>query len=173
MVAPEEQELQASIEVLRHNDPAIHAKAISILQEAMGAPKKGRTRRSKAEMVEARKRVYDLLCEKALVTFNELKSEGLVPTNSRNAADACDKLIASAARVHGFDYEKVERVGYKIAGEAIPEVYQRLMGLKRVSLLDHFKPRSKELTAAAEFFNRSSKYREDHHHTYVYNRIEE
>lgn len=172
MVAPTEQELQPSIEALRQIDPAIHAKAISILQEAMGAPKKGRARRSKAEMANARKRVYDLLREKALVTFGELKDAGLVHKDSRNVADSCDKLVAGAAKAHGFDYEKVERVGYKIAGEAIPKEYQGLITRKRVDLVQIYKD-TKKRDAAAEFLSNQSNFREDHHHTYVYYRIEE
>jgi len=99
MVAPTEQELRDAIEALRQIDPANYANAIAFLEEARGVPKKGRSRRSQAEMAKARKRVYDLLLEHGLVTFAMFKSENLIPADSRNASLARDKLIQSAARL--------------------------------------------------------------------------
>lgn len=172
MVAPTEQELQDAIEALRQIDPAIHANAIAFLQEATGTPNRGRSRRSRAEMAQARKRVYDLLLKNGLVTFAMLKSENLVPDNSRNVSDACDKLMTSAAASHNFEYEKVERRGYKLVGKTIPEEYQKLLKMKTVDLARLYKDKSARETAY-KFFKSRSSHEESHHTAYVFHKTEE
>ena len=172
MVAPTEQELRDAIEALRQIDPANHANAIAFLEEATGVPKKGRSRRSQAEMAKARKRVYDLLLEHGLVTFAMFKSENLIPADSRNASLARDKLIESAAKAHNFKYEKVERKGYKLVGETIPEEYQKLLKMKRIDLARIYKDKSKR-KRAYEFLKSRSSHEESHHTAYVFHMKEE